>query len=272
MLGKLMKYEWKASWKLLLPANLVIVCLSVMTWIANDVAGKSLFSEDRLDGLMSGIFILVMMLSYALSVITVFLGGAIYLIYRFYTSTYGDQGYLLHTLPVDKHYIIVAKALVSAFWILVMALVGYMSAWLVCGGDTKDFFSEFFGGHWYLPIYVVREELNVFTAIMAIVAAVAGIFAKILQVSASASLGQLSANHKVMASLGYYFAFHVLQSIVQGVLITALLLLTGGAEEYLWIGILGHWSWEFALILNLLYAVGFYLLTWHVMEHRLNLE
>lgn len=28
MLGKLMKYEWKATWKLLLSANLVIVVMT----------------------------------------------------------------------------------------------------------------------------------------------------------------------------------------------------------------------------------------------------
>ncbi len=271
MLGKLMKYEWKASWKLLLPANLVIVCLSVMTWIANDVAEKSLFSEDRLDGLMSGIFILIMMLSYALSVITVFLGGTIYLIYRFYTSTYGDQGYLLHTLPVDKHHIIVAKALASALWILVMTLVIYMSAWLVCGGDTKDFFSEFFGGHWYLPIYVVGEELNVFTAIMAIVTAVAGIFAKILQVAASASLGQLSANHKVMASFGFYIAFRALRSMLEGMISVLIIMFADGGEGIL-NGFTWRYTWEPALLMNLLYTAGFYLITWHTMEHRLNLD
>ncbi len=271
MLGKLMKYEWKASWKLLLPANLVIVCLSVMTWIANNVAEQSLLSEDRLDGLLSGIFILVMMLSYALSVITVFVGGAIYLIYRFYTSTYGDQGYLLHTLPVDKHHIIVAKALVSAFWILMMALVIYMSAWLVCGGDTKDFFGEIFGGHWYLPIYVSEEELNVFTVIMAIVAAVAGVFAKIMQVAASISLGQLSANHKVMASFGFYIAFRVLQSMLEGMISVLIIMFADGAEGLL-NGFMWHYSWEPALIIGLLYSTLFYLITWHVMEHRLNLE
>ncbi len=271
MLGKLMKYEWKASWKLLLPANLVIVCLSVMTWIANDVAEKSLFSEDRVDGLMSGIFILIMMLSYALSVITVFVGGYIYLLWRFYTSTYGDQGYLLHTLPVDKHHIIVAKALVSAFWILVMTLVIYMSAWLVFGGDTKDFFGELFGGHWYLPIYVGREELNVFTAIMAIVAAVAGVFAKIMQVAASASLGQLSANHKVLASFGFYIAFNALRSMLQG-MISVLIFMIADDGEGILNGLTWRYSWEPALLLGLLYSAGFYLITWHVMEHKLNLE
>ena len=32
MLGKLMKYEWKATWKLLLTANLVTVVMAILAW------------------------------------------------------------------------------------------------------------------------------------------------------------------------------------------------------------------------------------------------
>ena len=32
MLGKLMKYEWKATWKLLIPLNLFIVVMSVLAY------------------------------------------------------------------------------------------------------------------------------------------------------------------------------------------------------------------------------------------------
>lgn len=33
MLGKLMKYEWKATWKLLIPLNLFIVVMSILAYI-----------------------------------------------------------------------------------------------------------------------------------------------------------------------------------------------------------------------------------------------
>ena len=52
---------------------------------------------------------MMILLTYMGSMFVVCIGTAIYLIYRFYTSTYGDQGYLLHTLPVDKHHIIISK-------------------------------------------------------------------------------------------------------------------------------------------------------------------
>ena len=112
MLGKLMKYEWQSTWKLLLPANLLIV---VMTFFACMTVRLRLMYVDNDGIIFSAVMILV---TYAGSMFVVMIGTAIYLIYRFYTSTYGDQGYLLHTLPVDKHHIIIAKVTVSTAWVL----------------------------------------------------------------------------------------------------------------------------------------------------------
>ena len=121
MLGKLMKYEWKATWKLLLPMNLLIV---IMTFLACITVQVDFFDSDNGMVVFSAVMIL---LTYMGSMFVVCIGTAIYLIYRFYTSTYGDQGYLLHTLPVDKHHIIISKVLVSAAWIFISMILMFMS-------------------------------------------------------------------------------------------------------------------------------------------------
>lgn len=108
MLGKLMKYEWKATWKFILIANLMI---TVMTIMANVTVKLDFFSYEQ-PNVIQFIAIMVMM-TYILSMFAMIIGVAIFLVYRFYTSTYSDQGYLLHTLPVDKHHIIIAKVLVK---------------------------------------------------------------------------------------------------------------------------------------------------------------
>ena len=113
MLGKLMKYEWKATWKLLLTANLVTVVMAVLAWALENVVKYP--SEFSLVDFMQTI----VLFTFFISVLAVSVGTVIYLIHRFYTSTYGDQGYLLHTLPVDTHHIIIAKVLVSTIWMLI---------------------------------------------------------------------------------------------------------------------------------------------------------
>ncbi|MDE5932692.1 MAG: hypothetical protein K2H40_09480, partial [Lachnospiraceae bacterium] len=121
MLGKLMKYEWKATWKLLVPLNLFIVVMSILAYITVQL---DFFDSNNALVLTTG-GILLMTCVFSMFVILVV--SVIYLIYRFYTSVYGDEGYLLHTLPVDKHHIIIAKAVVSASWIILNIVLIYLS-------------------------------------------------------------------------------------------------------------------------------------------------
>lgn len=134
MLGKLMKYEWKATWKFILIANLMI---TVMTIMANVTVKLDFFSYEQ-PNVIQFIAIMVMM-TYILSMFAMIIGVAIFLVYRFYTSTYSDQGYLLHTLPVDKHHIIIAKVLVSALWIILCEFIMYLSVIILVAANGEVF-------------------------------------------------------------------------------------------------------------------------------------
>ena len=261
MLGKLMKYEWKSTWKLLVPANLLII---VMTFFACVTERVGIASNSTNEGV---IFSAVMiMLMYVLSMFVALVGSAIYLIYHFYTSTYGDQGYLLHTLPVDKHHIIIAKVLVSTMWILISSFLMYTSI-LFLFNMEEEILSAFIDG---LEIMVMRTDtgqISVFAVIMSLIALLVGMVVRVLKVAACISLGQLSSNHKLMVAFAFYFAIYIVQQIVN-------------ACYYALLGVIydrtGTWgfgnSWEFALITELIYVVVFYLITWHVMENKLNLD
>lgn len=260
MLGKLMKYEWSGTWKLLLPANLLIVVTSFFACI---MVRQTIFDYD--DGAV--MLTILVTLTYIVSMILVFVGTAIYLIYHFYTTTYGDQGYLLHTLPVDKHQIIIAKALVSAAWILISSFIMYMSVVFLLnfeGNIYEDFIEA-------LDLIIVTRTdsgaVSVFATMMTLIALIVGIFVRVLKAAACISLGQLSSNHKLLVSFAYYFAIYIIQQLVN----TCYIMLLGvvGRKR-------GTWSldtsWEFVLISGLIYVVVFYLLTWHVMDKRLNLD
>ena len=78
MLGKLMKYEWKATWKFICLANLMI---AVMTILANITVKLDFFAYDKND-MLQFIAIMVMM-TYVLSMFAMVIGVAIFLVYRF---------------------------------------------------------------------------------------------------------------------------------------------------------------------------------------------
>ena len=260
MLGKLMKYEWSGTWKLLVPANLLIVVTSFFACI---MVRQTVFDYD--DGAV--MLTILVMLTYIVSMILVFVGTAIYLIYHFYTTTYGDQGYLLHTLPVDKHQIIIAKSLVSAAWILISSFIMYMSVVFLLNfeGNIYEDFIEALDF-----IIVTRTDsgaVSAFATIMTLIALIVGIFVRVLKAAACISLGQLSSNHKLLVSFAYYFAIYIIQQLVS----TCYIMLVGvvGRRTGTW---MLDTSWEFSLISGLIYVVVFYLLTWYVMDKRLNLD
>jgi hypothetical protein len=263
MLGKLMKYEWKATWKLLLPINMLII---VMTFLACITVQMDFFTSDNSMVALTGMLIL---LTYIGSMFVVVIGTAIYLIYRFYTSTYGEQGYLLHTLPVDKHHIIVAKVLVSTAWIFISMVLMIMSV-IFLFAEQGEYFEAFFKGFQSVIENWGGDELSGFMLLMTLIATVFYIFARVLKVTACISMGQMSANHKLLSSFGFYFAFYIIQKIFT-LLYYVFVEIVNGISDSLLLYYFSN-SWEGTLISSILYSVVFYLLTWYMMEHKLNLE
>ena len=261
MLGRLMKYEWNATWQLFGPANLLIV---VMTIFAAVTVRLDVFDTDN-EGIVFSA--LIIMLSYVGSMLVVIIGTAIYLIHRFYTSTYGDQGYLLHTLPVDKHHIIIAKVLVSTAWVMLSFLLMYMSVQILFNEEGDIFTQIIENVKVSAMLWAGAEDVSVFAIIMTLIAGLSAMFARTLKITACISLGQLSNNHKVLSAFGIYFLIYIVQKIVNGIYYVILGYINTITADW-------HYgkSWEYVLITSLIYAVGFYLVTWYIMEKKLNLD
>ncbi len=260
MLGKLMKYEWQSTWKLLVPMNLLIV---VMTIFACVTVRVDIFDTNNSAVVFSAVMIIM---TYVASMFVVMVGTAIYLVYRFYTSTYGDQGYLLHTLPVDKHHIIIAKVIVSAAWVMLSSCLMYTSV-LFLFASEGDLFEEFFEGMGSIVEGAGNNKINLFTVMMTLIALIVGMLARVLKVTACISLGQLSPNHKLLTAFAFYFGIYIVQQIVNGVYYVLLGYVNRRLSTYYY----GR-SWEYTLIAGLLYCVIFYLVTWYMMDKKLNLD
>lgn len=260
MLGRLMKYEWKATWKLLVPVNLFMI---VMAFFACITVRIDFFDVDN-DGIIFSAVMIV--LTYAASIFAALIGTTVFLIYRFYTSTYGDQGYLLHTLPVDKHYIILAKVLVSGGWVLLSAFLMNMSV-IFLFNEEEDIFERFIDNMNWMAQWAGEQKVTGFAILMTLISIVVEMLARVLKVTACISLGQLSSNHKLMMAFAFYFAIYIVQQTVNALYYTVLGFINMKTNNWYY----GK-SWEFTLISGLVYLVVFYLITWYVMEKKLNLD
>lgn len=264
MLGKLMKYEWKATWKLLLSANLVTLVMAVLAWALENVVKYS--AEYSIVDFMQTI----VLFTFFISVLAVSVGTVIYLIHRFYTSTYGDQGYLLHTLPVDTHHIIIAKVLVSTIWVLITEWIIVFSAMALIAGNV-DTLKNMMEGFVDALEFLGAEKVTVFTGIMTMIAVIFSLLARVLKVTACISLGQLSSNHKLMVSFAWYIGIYVVQRIFQTVYIAIMLAFYKSRSDVSFSSIFRS-NWEILLLSGIIYSVLFYLLTWYVMSRKLNLD
>ena len=105
MLGKLFKYEVKATARIFLPLYFVLIVFAIinsfMSFNADD------FSLPQFITLTLYIFILVGM----------FVASLIVMIQRFYKNLLSEEGYLMFTLPVKPYKHIISKLIVSVMWI-----------------------------------------------------------------------------------------------------------------------------------------------------------
>lgn len=262
-----MKYEWKATWKLLLPLNLFIVVMSILAYITVQL---DFFDSDNELVMMTGVLLLM---TYILSMFAISVVTVIYLIYRFYTSVYGDEGYLLHTLPVDKHHIIIAKSVAGAAWIILNIILIYLSILFLFSTQERFFETVTDGVRFYVEGVNSYNKIGAFEVIMTLVASFFAMLARILKVTACVSLGQLASNHKVLSSIGFYYAIYIIQRIFT-LFYYMIVELINRASDYSYYSYTSFYnsSWEFTLLSSLIYCVVFYFLTWYVMDRKLNLD
>ena len=103
MLGKLLKYDIKALWKMMLPLILSALGVSVVGTIALRIMVEMSRSSVRMENPFSGLFIASLGMIVFVAVMGLIAFGVIstvFILYRYYKNLFTDEGYLTFTLPV----------------------------------------------------------------------------------------------------------------------------------------------------------------------------
>ncbi|MDY3000066.1 MAG: ABC transporter permease [Romboutsia timonensis] len=126
MLGKLLKYELKATSRVFIPLYIAILVVSI-------VNGLSLNLEIlNIQGLAT---IVLMCLFISLFVITI-----VVTIQRFNKNLLKDEGYLMFTLPVSSKHLILSKYLTSLIWTFLSFVVAFLSFTIIFMIPTYKYF------------------------------------------------------------------------------------------------------------------------------------
>jgi hypothetical protein len=284
MLGKLFKHEWKATWKLMVIMNAAVIVLSalgVVFFYRNSSAVKPLFDSLERNDNGDTLYMLACMgylMLLVLSICVLAVGCTIYFYIRFYRNLYTDQGYLMHTLPVTEHQLILSKTFVCIIWRIISALV-VLTAILVL-------MSSAFGEDFMLMDLL--EELNkaffdmgMFKGVIFMIILIFGMLGKALFTTFTGytciSIGQLASKNKVLAAIGVYFGMRVIMQIIS----------TFGSQYLAIIGMMAPDMWfeifennenamivffAVAVVVEYLICGAMYMITHSVMQKRLNLE
>ncbi|MGL5314628.1 MAG: ABC transporter permease [Peptostreptococcaceae bacterium] len=220
MLGKLLKYEFKATARIFLP---LYITLLVVALINGFFINSEMF---QIQGLLMMVFGALLI---ALFVITV-----IVLVQRFSKNLLGDEGYLMFTLPVKSTSILFSKYLIALLWtvlsvmvsIIAFFLITLVPIWSELGTEISYIFqsiSEFFSimvNEGYLP-FAINIALLMFISY--------SVF--IFTVYLALAMGQLPIfnKHRNLASFISFIAINVVFSFIQNLF--ALFYFNGKGEQ-----------------------------------------
>lgn len=278
MLGKLFKYEFKNTAKLILTIYGIFIASTLISTIglSTDVMQADI---DRLPLIFQLLFFAVMML-YILSMFALFLVTFVYVCIHFYKTMYSDQGYLTHTLPVKPMTLFNVKLTTAWVWMMGSMVLFVLSIFIMMLGATKG---ELFDIVLSSPIPQLLEKFEqVFGMkflsfiLLMIVTMAFSCVSYLLMVYASISIGQLFNQHKIVMAVVAGIVIYILEQIAGSIV----LLLTGSSyfstlvyADYVTVGDIMFSAPVIAsMIVSVIFAIAFYVICVVIQKKHLNLD
>lgn len=266
MLGKLLKYEIKATARTFLPMYALLIVFALI---------NKFFMAVNSDYLK--IPRIIAMSVFVVIIVGICVMTLIVTIQRFNKNLLTDEGYLSFTLPVKAHTHIDSKMIVSLMWVFLSVIVSFISIFVMTVNEKTiihisrsiDQFMTVFnslgsGG------YVILLEGILFVIIAAL--------CSIVTIYAAITIGNMSSKHKLLVGVGAYLAFGIIEQIIMSIIITsfggtvqhyfeslnrATMSAQVGAIQLLMLGM---------IIFTLVFGAVYYILTNWMLKKKLNLE
>ena len=143
MLGKLVKHDFIATWKLPAALDVLVIALGIMTGLLIQIIPHV---EDSMG---VGIFMLSFIGVFYIGIIAANVVTIILIVMRYYRNLYTAEGYLTFTLPVKTDMIVHSKVITGAVWMflsyvstiisILIAGSGFIAAFDVPGFKIRRF-------------------------------------------------------------------------------------------------------------------------------------
>lgn len=283
MLGKLIKHEFKAVNRLMIPLHLALILITIVGRFYIQFAmgpGRDALNTNIWYGIIS-----IMLTSfYVIALAAIFTITWVELhILRPRKNLFTDEGYLMHTLPVSAASHIWSKLIVAFVWTLMDALLLVLS---VAAMFINQEFFRAFDELWHEMLLSFPEAFGVSAGLgipIFLLVMLLDVISGLLIIYMCIAVGHSFNSHKILSSVGVYVGFQV----IGGLLSSTFMALTGltsfsgyGSGLSLFITANGTFNstayfWStmgFSLVFTLVLSVVSFLVTNYFLTRRLNLE
>ena len=274
MLRKLLKHEFRATGRIMLP----VIGILLATSVAANLSLRYLLGSNAWFLSMLGILLLT---AFGFAIFGVFIVSFILMIQRFYKNLLQDEGYVMLTLPVSIHQHIWSRLIVSSVWFIVTALAVILACCITAFDLTiiKEILwglGELFQELRKLQAYYAINGTAILIELIAL--AFLSLVAMCLQFYSALAAGHSLPTHKMAWSVVWYFG---LQFAFQIIAFSAIQILDQ-INFFSWdifhleihldamAGI--HIGMAMLIFLTVVHGAIFYGITTFFLKKRLNLE
>ncbi|MDU4938719.1 MAG: ABC transporter permease [Clostridium sp.] len=263
MLGKLLKYEFKATGRLVLPLYGALLVFGLI----NKIFLETEIGFGSASGTIGNIASLITMFVYGCIMAAVFIVTFFIVLQRYYKNLLGDEGYLMNTLPVSVWKNICSKLIVGIVWNILSVIVAIISIVILAyyPGMIGNAF-EFIGEVWRVGIseFGFRIPLVIFEIIALGILSCAS---SNLLLYSSMSIGHLANKRKILCSFGAFIGISMITSFITSVFNTSIISYNYGLDfmDFQWILL--------KVAANLIItSVIYFVISSYIMKNKLNLE
>lgn len=292
MLKKLIKHEWKSTYKIgLILLGVVggITLLGILgivlpiPYIMKQTGGSASDAEQAAAAFLSMMLMLGFML-YMLTLMGVTYAMLGYQGVHFYKTMYTDEGYLTHTLPMTPKQIFFGKTVVAGCWNLIIILSMILSGFILIVTLTGTLTNQF--GTMYPWIDMQKEFADAYEDIVGSGYAVQMVhvvisiilmllispFCSMLMLFGGLTIGQLSRKYKALMGILAYVGILFVNSIISQIVnffFTMAAVMASSRGNYS-VSMTG--SMDSSLIVMAIMGTVMYFLSLNILSKKLNLD
>lgn len=274
MLGKLIKYEFKATSRFMFLMYGLFIALSTIISLGVGNNLDKVFSEISYNfgfgSLIVALFVSLIVILFVIMNAVVISGMFFYSIKRFKDNILGDEGYLMHTLPVKVRDHIFSKCIVSVIWTFASFLIVALGYFILLLGIsetnifkiTAQILSQIdLSFDYTTQLILIFLEILVFLTVVLI-----NVY---MHIYTSMAVGFSKNEHRVAKSIGVYILISILANIFESIIAIPMnqyyLYQTSDLANF-------HFTILSGIAINIITAIAYYLLTQYFLEKRLNLQ